>query len=95
MSSAVTAKLSPSLSQRDHSQGPLDAPVTFVEYGDYQCRHCRRAHSIVQDLQERLGDRFCYVFRHFPISTAHPNAQHAAEAAEASHLYPHGLGEQV
>jgi NhaA family Na+:H+ antiporter len=62
----------------------LDAPVTFVEYGDYQCQHCRRAHSIVQDLQERLGDRFCYVFRHFPISTAHPNAQHAAEAAEAA-----------
>jgi NhaA family Na+:H+ antiporter len=79
-----TSKLTPPLGGRDHTHGPIDAPVTFVEYGDYQCPHCRQAQSIVRDLQERLGDRFCYVFRHFPISTAHPDAKHAAEAAEAA-----------
>ncbi len=100
MSSTTTPELTPPLSERDHTQGPIDAPVTFVEYGDYQCPHCRQAHSIVRDLQERLGNRFCYVFRHFPISTVHPDAQLAAEAAEAAaaqgkfwemhdHLYQH------
>jgi len=84
MSSATSPKLTPRLSERDHKQGPVDAPVTFVEYGDYQCPHCRQAHSIVRDLQERLGNRFCYVFRHFPISTVHTDAQLAAEAAEAA-----------
>ena len=84
MSSVAIPKLTPSLSERDHRKGPIDAPVAFVEYGDYRCPHCRQAHSIVWELQERLGDRFCYVFRHFPINTAHPNAQHAAEAAEAA-----------
>jgi NhaA family Na+:H+ antiporter len=100
MSSAAIPKLTPPLSEQDHRQGSIDAPVIFVEYGDYQCPHCRQAHSIVRDLQERLKDQFCYVFRHFPISTAHPNAQNAAEAAEAAsaqgkfwemhdHLYEH------
>jgi len=84
MSSAATSKLTPPVGDRDHVQGPIDAPVTFVEYGDYQCPHCLQAHLIVRELQERLGDRFCYVFRHFPLSASHPNAQHAAEAAEAA-----------
>jgi NhaA family Na+:H+ antiporter len=84
MSSTKTAQLTPPLGERDHRQGPIDAPVTFVEYGDYQCPHCRQAHSIARDIQTRLGNRLCYVFRHFPISTAHPDAQRAAEAAEAA-----------
>jgi NhaA family Na+:H+ antiporter len=79
-----TPKLTPPLGERDHRQGPADAAVTFVEYGDYQCPHCRLAQSVVRDIQEQLGDRLCYVFRHFPISTAHPDAQRAAEAAEAA-----------
>jgi NhaA family Na+:H+ antiporter len=58
--------------------------VTFVEYGDYECPHCLQAHGIVRELQDRLGDRFCYVFRHFPIRSSHQHAQHAAEAAEAA-----------
>jgi NhaA family Na+:H+ antiporter len=107
MSTVVPSKLTPPLNERDHRRGPIDAPVAFVEYGDYQCPHCRQAHSVVWDLQERLGDRFCYVFRHFPISTAHPNAQQAGEAAEAAaaqgkfwemhdYLYDHqdALGEE-
>jgi len=84
MSSVVAARLTPPVGERDHRHGPLDAPVTFVEYGDYQCPHCRQAHSVARDLQEHLGERICYVYRHFPISSAHPDAQRAAEAAEAS-----------
>jgi NhaA family Na+:H+ antiporter len=77
-------RLMPSVSERDHVQGSLDAPVVFVEYGDYECPHCLQAHSIVQELQDRLGERACFVYRHFPIRSSHPHAQHAAEAAEAA-----------
>ncbi len=69
---------------RDHIQGPADAPVTLVEYGDYQCPYCGAAHPIVQEVQVRMGDRLRFVFRNFPISTSHPRAEQAAEAAEAA-----------
>ena len=69
---------------RDHIIGRSDAPVTLVEYGDYECPYCRQVHHIIAELQEMLGDRLCYVFRHFPIRTAHPHAQTAAQAAEAA-----------
>jgi len=69
---------------RDHTQGPEDAPVTLVEYGDYQCPHCGRAHPIVKRVQARLGERLRFVFRHFPLATIHPHAERAAEAAEAA-----------
>lgn len=84
MSPESNPSLKTPVSGRDHVQGPLDAPVVFVEYGDYECPHCLQAHSIVRELQERLGDRIRYVFRHFPISTSHPHAQQAAEAVEAA-----------
>ncbi len=70
--------------ERDHTQGPADAPVTLVEYGDYECPYCGRAHPIVKEVQERLGDKLRFVFRNFPITTSHPRAEHAAEAAEAA-----------
>jgi protein-disulfide isomerase len=69
---------------RDHIQGPADAPVTLVEYGDYQCPYCGAAYRIVKDIQARMGDRLRFVFRNFPISTSHPHAEQAAEAAEAA-----------
>ena len=69
---------------RDHIQGPADAPVTLVEYGDYQCPYCGAAHPIIQEVQSRMGDRLRFVFRNFPLSTAHPRAEQAAEAAEAA-----------
>lgn len=78
------AKLTPAIGKDDHVQGRRDAGVTFVEYGDYECPHCLQAHGIVRELQERLGDQFSYIFRHFPIRTSHIHAQHAAEAAEAA-----------
>jgi len=72
------------VSDRDHIQGPPSAKVTLVEYGDYQCPHCLQAYPIMIDIQEHLGDRMRLVFRNFPLTQIHPNAQHAAEAAEAA-----------
>ncbi len=70
--------------ERDHAQGPADALATLVEYGDYQCPHCRQVYYNIKELQEKLGDSMRYVYRHLPISSAHPDAQLAAEAAEAA-----------
>ena len=76
-------KLVAPVGNRDHAQGPADAPVTLVEYGDYECPHCGRAHPIVQRVQQLLGASLRFAFRNFPLAQAHPHAQHAAEAAEA------------
>ena len=74
----------PVTEDRDHIQGPADAPVTLVEYGDYECPYCGAAYPIVKELQDRLGERLRLVFRNFPITTSHPHAERAAEAAEAA-----------
>lgn len=66
----------------DHVRGPATAPVTLVEYGDFECPSCGYAYPILKDLQHTLGDGLRFVFRHFPVVTAHPHAQRAAEAAE-------------
>jgi NhaA family Na+:H+ antiporter len=58
--------------------------VTLVEYGDYECPYCRQVQPMIAELRSRFGDRLRYVFRHFPISATHPDAQLAAEAAEAA-----------
>lgn len=68
----------------DHMQGSKDAGVVLVEYGDYQCPYSRRAHAAVKDLQDRLGDQLCFVYRHFPLTGKHPYAELAAETAEAA-----------
>ncbi|HET7565772.1 MAG TPA: thioredoxin domain-containing protein [Gemmatimonadaceae bacterium] len=77
-------RLNPPANEHDHTQGPTDAPVTLVEYGDYECPHCGRAYPIVKDLQARMGDRLRFVYRNFPLTESHPYAEHAAEAAEAA-----------
>jgi protein-disulfide isomerase len=69
---------------RDHIQGPAEAAVTLVEYGDYECPYCGAAYPIVKEVQARMGDRLRFVFRNFPITTSHPHAEQAAEAAEAA-----------
>jgi protein-disulfide isomerase len=69
---------------RDHIQGPEDAPVTLVQYGDYECPYCGAAYPIVKEVQARMGERLRFVFRNFPITTSHPHAERAAEAAEAA-----------
>jgi protein-disulfide isomerase len=70
--------------ERDHVQGPAEAPVTLVEYGDYECPYCGAAYPIVKEVQARLGEKLRFVFRIFPITTSHPHAEQAAEAAEAA-----------
>jgi protein-disulfide isomerase len=70
--------------RRDHIRGPEDAPVTLVEYGDFECPFCGRAEPVVRELLERFGDDVRLVWRHLPIGERHPHAQLAAEAAEAA-----------
>jgi protein-disulfide isomerase len=69
---------------RDHIQGPASAAVTLVQYGDYECPYCGEAYPIVKEVQAQMGNRLRFVFRNFPISTSHPHAEQAAEAAEAA-----------
>jgi formate-nitrite transporter family protein len=77
-------RLTPPVGMDDHVAGPEDAPVTLVEYGDFECPHCGRAYPLVRSLQRQLGRRLRFVFRNFPLQEAHPHAEHAAEAAEAA-----------
>ena len=81
MSGRVTLK--PPVNDDDHVAGPSDAPVTLVEYGDYQCPHCRRAHPRIKALQRQFGERMRFVFRNVPLAEMHPDAMHAAQAAES------------
>jgi Na+/H+ antiporter NhaA len=69
--------------ERDHLRGPSEAPVTVVEYGDFECPYCGRAEPIVRELLADFGD-VRYVWRHLPLSDVHPHAQLAAEASEAA-----------
>jgi protein-disulfide isomerase len=79
-----TAKLTPPVSKRDHTFGPSKAPLTLVEYGDFECPHCGAAYPVVKKILETLGDRLQFVYRHFPLTQVHPHAEFAAEAAEAA-----------
>lgn len=69
---------------RDHVRGSMDAPVTLVEYGDYECPHCGRAAPGVKELLRTFDGRMRFAFRHLPLPDVHPNAALAAEAAEAA-----------
>jgi len=75
--------LSQPVNARDHAAGSPDAPVTLVEYGDFECPFCGMAYPEIKDIRQRLGDRLRFVYRHFP-RPEHPHARHAAEAAEAA-----------
>jgi protein-disulfide isomerase len=69
--------------ERDHIRGSLDAPVTLVEYGDFECPYCGRAEPVIRELLRDFGD-LRYVWRHLPLNDVHPHTQMAAEAAEAA-----------
>lgn len=69
---------------RDHCQGNSIAKITLVQYGDYQCPTCYMAHQLILCIQKQLGDQIRFVFRQFPQPEIHPEALHAAEAAEAA-----------
>jgi Na+/H+ antiporter NhaA len=70
--------------ERDHIRGPEDAPVTLVEYGDYECPYCGQAEVVIRELLDSFGDDLRYVWRNLPLNDVHEHAQMAAEAAEAA-----------
>jgi Na+/H+ antiporter NhaA len=70
--------------ERDHVRGDIDAPVTLIEYGDYECPYCGQAEDVIRELLASHGDDVRYVWRHLPLNDVHPSAQLAAEAAEAA-----------
>lgn len=74
----------PPLRQNDRMSGTSNTAIVLMEYGDYQCSESGQAHSTIQKLQQELGTRFCFVFRHFPQPEIHPQSCKAAETAEAA-----------
>ncbi|NES13905.1 MULTISPECIES: DsbA family protein [Micromonospora] len=80
----TTAKLGIPVTETDHARGPVDAPVTIVEYGDFQCRFCGAAYRNLAEVLRQRADTVRLVYRHFPIANVHPYAESAAEAAEAA-----------
>lgn len=82
-SPVIVDLLDPIDDDHDHLRGPALAPVTVVEYGDFECPYCGRAESVVRELLAERGD-VRYVWRHLPLTDVHPRAQTAAEAAEAA-----------
>ena len=76
------ATLKVPVSASDHRQGSAHAKVTLVEFGDYQCPYCGEAYWMVKNLQQHFRDDLLFVFRNFPLTTAHPHAMAAAVTAE-------------
>jgi len=72
------------LDSQDHVDGPADAPLELVMYGDFQCPYCTAAQGILRRVRDRLEGRLRFVFRHFPLEDLHPDARRAAEASEAA-----------
>jgi protein-disulfide isomerase len=75
--------LSAPVGAQDHTAGPANAPVTLIEYGDFECPFCKMDQPVVREIRRRLGDRLRFVWRHFS-RPEHPHARQAAEAAEAA-----------
>jgi protein-disulfide isomerase len=80
MSGRLTLPVGP----RDHTQGPDEAPVTLVEYGDYECPYCGMAYPIVKLVQKQAGKLLRFAYRNFPLTEVHPHSEQAAEAAESA-----------
>jgi protein-disulfide isomerase len=74
--------LKTSVGEDDHRRGDVNAPCVLVEYGDYECPHCRAALPLVHRIERHFGARLCFVFRNFPMTQMHFNAEAAAEATE-------------
>ena len=79
--------------ERDHIRGPNDAPVTLVEYGDFECPYCGQAEPVIRELLASFGDEVRYVWRHLPLNDVHGSAQLAAEAVEAAGAQGRVLGD--
>lgn len=77
-------RLKTAVTDRDHVAGPQSAPVTLVEYGNFECIHCGRSYPVIKEVRKLLGDSLRFVFHHFPTVRTHPHSLGAAEAAEAA-----------
>jgi len=84
MSTGEIVRLKDAVNERDHMLGQPSAPVTLIEYGNFECIHCGRAYPIIKKVRKSLGDNLRFVFRHFPTIGTHPHSLRAAEAAEAA-----------
>ncbi|WP_068468744.1 DsbA family protein [Candidatus Protochlamydia phocaeensis] len=72
------------VTENDHILGSIEAPLTLLEYGDYQCALCKLANPVLKQIKKEMGDQMRFVFRNFPLQTSHPDAFMAATAAEAA-----------
>jgi len=84
MTTSDGTNLTPPVSERDHIQGPASAPVTLVEYGDYECPYCGAAHVSLKEVLGVLGDDVRFVFRNFPLSQIHPHGGSRRPARRSS-----------
>lgn len=84
MSSPEIIRLKDSVTEKDRGFGPETAPVTLLEYGNFECLHCGQAFPVLKQIRKLLGDNLRFVFRHFPTVRTHPHSMRAAEAAEAA-----------
>jgi formate-nitrite transporter family protein len=84
MSTPEVVRLKNPVTERDHTSGSTTAPVTLLEYGNFECIYCGAVYPIIKQVQKLLGDNLRFVFRHFPIVQTHPRSLRAAEAAEAA-----------
>ena len=84
MSTSEIVRLKNAVTEADHAAGPESAPVTLVEYGNFECIHCGSAYPVIKEVQKLLGDSMRFVFRHFPTVGNHSHSMRAAEAAEAA-----------
>lgn len=80
----VTLPSTESLNKTDHVRGNPDAAVTLIEYGDFECPACAQYHTLLQELEEKFDEDVAFVFRHFPLTSIHANAELASRAAEAA-----------
>src|SRR5262249_2022922 len=87
MNRSEVRRLTLPVGDRDHTQGAADAPVTLVEYGDYQCPYCGQAYPIIKNVQKHFGARLRFVFRNFPLTEIHHHAEQAALTAESAALH--------
>src|SRR5712691_11782237 len=84
MSTPEIVRLKNPVTEQDHASGPETAPVTLLEYGNFECIHCGQVYPVIGRVRKLLGDNLRFVFRHFPTVRTHPHALRAAEAAEAA-----------
>jgi len=84
MSTPEEVKLNNPVTERDHASGPATAPVTLLEYGNFECIYCGGVYPIIKQVRKLLGDNLRFVFRHFPTVHTHPHSLRAAEAAESA-----------